>query len=406
MTASRRAGIRAPVAGGRARILIAGDLFAGRRPEAALATGDPSAVWGALGHVFEAHHLCIAGLEAPLTHKYDTIEKWGPHLRAAPKYAAAISRTFQMVNLANNHIMDMGAGGLRDTIEACRAAGLHTVGAGEDIGHAATPASVALDGVELVIIAAADREFSIAGPQSPGAAPIDPGELIGAVGRHSGKGRQVVVLLHAGNEHYPLPSPALQRLCRQVVEAGAACVVCSHSHIPGGMERWEGRPIVYGTGNFLFDTLVPRGLGWHIGQLVSLELDPRGSWGLELISYEQCLEGPVVRPLSGELLEQYQRRSSCLDGTIADPEAVEAAWCAFVARNRRRYLSTLLGLTRAERALLRLGVWPAWRMAHKDLAAVRDLFTCEAHREVVSQVLEAETNRVSPGSPGASAALV
>jgi len=50
-----------------------------------------------------------------------------------------------------------------------------------------------------------------------------------------------------------LPSPGMRELCRELVDAGATAVVCHHPHVPQGIELYNGRPIVYSLGNFLFD---------------------------------------------------------------------------------------------------------------------------------------------------------
>jgi poly-gamma-glutamate synthesis protein (capsule biosynthesis protein) len=70
---------------------------------------------------------------------------------------------------------------------------------------------------------------------------------------------------------------------RALVEAGADCVVGHHPHVPQGMERWRGRPIVYSLGNFAFyqvTDLLHRKTGFCVslqctsGQVTGVDLHP------------------------------------------------------------------------------------------------------------------------------------
>ena len=43
-----------------------------------------------------------------------------------------------------------------------------------------------------------------------------------------------------------------------MIDAGADLVVGSHPHVLQGMEYYEGKPIVYSLGNFVFGSSIPR----------------------------------------------------------------------------------------------------------------------------------------------------
>ena len=45
---------------------------------------------------------------------------------------------------------------------------------------------------------------------------------------------------------------------RQMIDAGADLVVGSHPHVLQGIEYYEGKPIVYSLGNFVFGSSIPR----------------------------------------------------------------------------------------------------------------------------------------------------
>jgi poly-gamma-glutamate capsule biosynthesis protein CapA/YwtB (metallophosphatase superfamily) len=63
----------------------------------------------------------------------------------------------------------------------------------------------------------------------------------------------VVVIPHWGAEYVATPEPAQVGFAHAAIDAGADLLVGGHAHVPKGIEIYQGRPIFYGTGNFLFD---------------------------------------------------------------------------------------------------------------------------------------------------------
>jgi poly-gamma-glutamate capsule biosynthesis protein CapA/YwtB (metallophosphatase superfamily) len=58
---------------------------------------------------------------------------------------------------------------------------------------------------------------------------------------------------HWGIEYTAPPEPEQVELAHAMVDAGADLVVGGHAHWAKGMEVYDGKPVFYGTGNFLFD---------------------------------------------------------------------------------------------------------------------------------------------------------
>jgi poly-gamma-glutamate synthesis protein (capsule biosynthesis protein) len=63
----------------------------------------------------------------------------------------------------------------------------------------------------------------------------------------------VVVMPHWGVEYLATPELGQVELAHAAIDAGADLVVGNHAHWPKGIEMYGGKPIFYGTGNFLFD---------------------------------------------------------------------------------------------------------------------------------------------------------
>ena len=309
---------------------------------------------------------------------------------AGERDLAAVARAggFGVATLANNHIMDRGADGLGDTLAACASAGLRTVGAGVDLAAAREPLLDETGGLRLAVLAVAEREFSIAGPGTPGAAPLDPWVTPAQVRELRDGGALVVVLVHGGNEYYPLPRPGLVAACRALAEAGASAVICHHSHVAGPWEIHRGVPIAYGVGNFLFPPRRPQPDAWHRGTLVSLLLDHGGVCSVRLVGIEQGVDGAGVRALDAREARAWSAHLDELAGVLTDDAALAAAWRVFCRRRRPYALASVLGLTRVERRLLRAGVWPIWRLPRRRLPELYDMIACDSHREVLETLLE------------------
>jgi poly-gamma-glutamate capsule biosynthesis protein CapA/YwtB (metallophosphatase superfamily) len=368
------------------RVLVAGDLYI---PDVAVADPHP---WEDLIATVSAHDVRVVNLECALSDRSQRITKWGPAM-VAPAALAALAEAggFNVASLANNHVLDAGADGLRDTLEACRRAGLRVVGAGNTIAEAQRPLIEDTPSGRVALVAVAEREFSIAGPDSPGAAPLDPWLTLAFVSRLRHEGDAVVVIVHGGNEMASLPRPGLVRACRALVDAGAQAVVCHHAHVPSGLEIYGAAPIIYGTGNFLFPVEGEQPRGWYCGYLVSLTLDRQGVASVRTIPYVQERQPAQVRLVPPAQAEAFLAELRDLSAAIANDMALGEAWQRFCGGERRHALGVLLGLSRPERALMRMGLWPWWRRRRRSLPALYDLLTCDSHRELVETLLKKET---------------
>ena len=80
----------------------------------------------------------------------------------------------------------------------------------------------------------------------------------------------VLVIAHCGLEYIPFPPTYVTAAFRSMVEAGADCVIGHHPHVPQGIEWYQGRPIAYSLGNFVFyqhtDLVLPEGGILHPSQ--------------------------------------------------------------------------------------------------------------------------------------------
>jgi poly-gamma-glutamate synthesis protein (capsule biosynthesis protein) len=157
---------------------------------------------------------------------------------------------------ANNHIMDYGVDGFRDTARELHRAGVLSFGAGTLEANAGNPAILRSMNVALLGYACPSTSAVLASDEHPGAAPLDPDRIVRdiAVARTSGA-RRVIVSLHWGEEEVALPKPADVATARLIVDAGADLVIGHHAHCVQPFERYRGRYIFYGLGNCIMPDL-------------------------------------------------------------------------------------------------------------------------------------------------------
>ncbi len=226
-------------------------------------------VWGdALQEVLVRRpHAAIVNLETAVTLSDTPWPDKPAHYRMHPdNLDTLLAAGVNVCTLANNHVLDWGTKGLRDTLAHLRHAGLGSAGAGLDGASACAPAIVPLaHGRRLLVFAWACRSSGVpdswrAMEHRPGVALLD--ELDDEAAHHVAAcvfaarraGDRVVVSLHWGaNWEERLPD-AHRRFARRLIDLDAADVVHGHSsHHPMPLEVYHGRLILYGCGDLIND---------------------------------------------------------------------------------------------------------------------------------------------------------
>ena len=350
--------------------------------------------------------LCVGNLEIPLHAASRPRPKAGPHL-AGSKESLAYFRGLRLVlSLANNHIMDYGEAGLRETLHACHRLGIATVGAGGDERAAQAPVVCDVAGKRIGILACCETQFGIASAQRAGVAVFEP-TLYARLSALKSEVDGVIVSIHGAAEDCPWPSPAWQDLLRSFIDAGATVVHGHHSHVPQGYEMYKGGVIYYGLGNFLVD---PKSWSDHPNTLWSLigicAVEDGGlSSSTRTAVIEEKGEAILVRRSTDAEYNNHQIYLEKCNRPLNDRALLTglwqeasvrmydlwyADWCGFssgASRSTSRAKAVLRGLYRGMALLARNTArrsrdgWRAEHLLHYHL------FACESHREVISTAL-------------------
>lgn len=211
--------------------------------------------------VFQSSDLVVANLECPATIIRQPVYK-KYIFRGEPEWLSALKRHgITHLNLANNHSIDQGRAGLVDTKKNIEAAGMVPVGVGDDMWQAAQPVLLASSPRNVYLLTSLQmplENFSYL-PEKPSVSNEDMDSLIVRVRKLRQDEPQcfVIVSIHWGGEHTLKPSPQQRRQARQLIDAGADALICHHTHTLQTIEHYQGKPIYYSIGNFIFDQAKP-----------------------------------------------------------------------------------------------------------------------------------------------------
>lgn len=252
-----------------ATIALAGDVMLGRLVDEVIAKRGPIYPWGDLLPVVRQADLFLINLECAVTSR---TEEWhdgerkvfyfrADPARAAPTLAAG---RVAFASLANNHAGDFDIAGLLETGEVLDRLGIAHAGAGIDLAAARAPARLNAGNLRVAVVAFADHPAVWAAtPTSPGInyLPVSTAPATLAVVEETlAQAREdadlVIFSIHWGPNMRSRPTPGFREFAHRVIAAGADVFWGHSAHIVQGIELWQGRPILYDTGDFIDDYAV------------------------------------------------------------------------------------------------------------------------------------------------------
>jgi poly-gamma-glutamate capsule biosynthesis protein CapA/YwtB (metallophosphatase superfamily) len=257
---------------------LLGDVMLGREVARAIAEGPPERVWSdELAELCRACDALICNLECCISERgrpTDRIVDKPFFFRAPPAAVEALAAVgTTAVSLANNHALDYEEEALADTLEQLSVAGIATAGAGADIEQARRGAVIEAGGLKVGLLAMTDHppEYA-AGPDAPGVAWADlraglPDWVGTELEQLRAEADLVVAFPHWGPNMTSAPARWQKRRAQEFVAAGADLVAGHSAHVFHGVERIDGRPVLYDLGDALDDYRIDRKLRNDLGIL-------------------------------------------------------------------------------------------------------------------------------------------
>lgn len=207
--------------------------------------------------VLRSADVVVGNLECPATKiKAPVFKQY--IFRAEPEWLIDLKRHgITHLNLANNHSIDQGREGLTDTYQNIQKAGIVPFGAGRNMQEATEP--VLLSNTPRRVWLVASLQLALENyahlPDQPCVSQQSIDALCQRIKQMRNDDPQcyIIVSLHWGWENH-VEVVARQRYdAHRLIDAGADCLVCHHTHTRQPTERYREKPIYYGLGNFIFD---------------------------------------------------------------------------------------------------------------------------------------------------------
>ncbi|MFZ5955271.1 MAG: CapA family protein [Nanoarchaeota archaeon] len=245
-------------------IAIIGDVMLGRLIDNEMKIKIPEYFWGDTLDKIKKANLSLINLECSLT-KSNIVSKTLKtfYFKAEPSNAINVLKqaNIKAVNIANNHIMDFGEEGLKDTIEILNEAGIKHCGAGINIAEAKKPILIEINKLKIGIIGMTDNMPEWHANEKPGIFFIDINNdnaenLSNEIKRIKPNLDILILSLHWGQNMALRPKESFMDFAHKLIDAGADIIHGHSSHVFQGIEIYNNKPIFYSCGDFIDDYAV------------------------------------------------------------------------------------------------------------------------------------------------------
>lgn len=367
------------------RIYIGADLVPTDINKALFENGNGEALVGKeLYEILKQSDLNVFNLEVPLTDVETPIVKFGNNLIAPTKTIhgyKALEPIF--LTLANNHSLDQGEEGLTTTLNLLKDQDIAHAGAGSSLKEAKKPFIFEKEGIRIGFYLCAEHEFTVASCHTMGANPFDVLESFDEVLALKEQCDYVIVLYHGGKEFYRYPSPMLQRYCRKFIDRGANLVICQHNHCVGSREDYNGGSIIYGQGNFIFNSEFYINHKEFVKDSLLIRVEAtKDSFIVSEVPIRSTEMGTrqATESEADETLTAYKQRSE----NIKDAHFVAQAYKDFADTHIKRYLREFIGRSSIIRAINALFGRKLMQLilGKTSYLAIQNYLECEAHHEL------------------------
>ncbi len=251
----------------RLSLTAVGDIMLGRNVEIRLRKAEKDYRYPVdnVKDLLKKGDIIFGNLEAPITEssisldpKKKIIIKSGTSALDTLRYAG-----FNMLSLANNHMMDYYEKGMYDTIAYLDGARINHVGAGSNIEEASKLQVIEKNGLKIGFLSFTEMaEYVFAGNPplrhaadgaKSGVAPLDYKIVASRAAEASPQVDILAVSLHWGiEESFEITDKQIE-FAHKLIDSGVDLVLGHHPHQCQGMEVYKGKLVIYSLGNFIFD---------------------------------------------------------------------------------------------------------------------------------------------------------
>jgi poly-gamma-glutamate capsule biosynthesis protein CapA/YwtB (metallophosphatase superfamily) len=201
--------------------------------------------------------IVFGNLETPMI-KGRSINDMEMVFRTDPKSVKGLKFAgFNVMSIANNHIMNFGLAGLQSTIKNLDENNIMHVGAGLNEDDIYKPAFKEIKGTKFAFLGFTYNhdQRKDANGDIYGVASMEKEKMQQMIEKTKLEADVVIVSMHAGSEYKILSGSFQENFAHDAIDAGADVVIGHHPHVVQNSEIYKGKYIFYSLGNFVFDQM-------------------------------------------------------------------------------------------------------------------------------------------------------
>ncbi|MFH1656828.1 MAG: AmmeMemoRadiSam system protein B [Candidatus Nealsonbacteria bacterium] len=223
-------------------VLFVGDIMLDRGVEYLMEKNSFNYPFEKIKRFLRGIDIVVGNLEGPINKNPQYFSDESLMFSFSEKNIENISQNFDLVNLANNHTLNMGEEGLEETRRILEE---------NKIGFMGDPLLCSKDfsfqpSNKDIIFLAFNKTFNF---DCSNQDVIDLIKLI----KLENKDKFLIINIHWGNEYELTNSIIQQELGHQMIDAGADLIIGHHPHVVQNIELYNNKLIFYSLGNFIFD---------------------------------------------------------------------------------------------------------------------------------------------------------
>lgn len=216
-------------------------------------------MWEDVSDLIKSADYSIFNLETSVSDRGSDTKPAGYGFRSNPNTLQGLQNIgIDMVNLANNHVLDYGSDAFLDTLDNVKKYKIEYIGAGKDYNEASEIKYETINDIEFSFIGMT----SILGYQSWKATENKEGvfyltredyeNIFNQVKEANENSDYVVIFTHWDREYYNTPTNETIDIAHKLIDNGADIIIGTHPHVLQGVEYYNKGIIYYSLGNFNF----------------------------------------------------------------------------------------------------------------------------------------------------------
>ncbi|OFY31200.1 MAG: hypothetical protein A2X09_14810 [Bacteroidetes bacterium GWF2_43_11] len=208
--------------------------------------------------------IILANLESPLLPAEHVIKNT---FYGMPDFALFLKASgINVLNIANNHILEHGSNGFNSTVHILESAGLGVVGYVENGRSKVLYRKICGKLIAIAGFSNVDLHVITNNNHFP---ELSEESVLKTLTEMTEKNADVKILtFHWGNEYIHIPQLEQRRIAKKFIDYGADIITGHHPHVIQPYESYKNGHIFYSLGNFMFDyshsQMVSKGLVAHL----------------------------------------------------------------------------------------------------------------------------------------------